>query len=178
MTGGAARVAIKPNSKKARIANASEKQLKVQKAQLRQMKKGSTASDFAELANTNPRIAAWSFIIVVGLIFVVFAVSYPILWLCVVLVAVVVAIVKIQGRAKSKKLDEHLAMKAAANHARMASVGSGPNIQDAPTRPAVVQDTNQSNAAERLRKLNELYEAGLLTDDEFATKRASVIDGL
>lgn len=40
------------------------------------------------------------------------------------------------------------------------------------------QDGTADSAVSRMRKLNELHEAGLISDDEFARKRTDIIDGI
>jgi hypothetical protein len=44
--------------------------------------------------------------------------------------------------------------------------------------PPAAQNAGHGDAGEQLRQLNELHEAGLLTDDEFASKRAAVVNKL
>lgn len=44
-----------------------------------------------------------------------------------------------------------------------------------PLPPAVAPPSPNSSAAARLEKLNELKASGLITDDEFATKRAAIL---
>jgi hypothetical protein len=48
----------------------------------------------------------------------------------------------------------------------------------APTPSETTSVEAPDDLAARLRKLIELHDAGLLTDDEFATKRAAIIDRL
>jgi hypothetical protein len=177
MTGGAARVAIKPNSKKARTANASEKQLKVQRAQLRQMKKGSTAADIEYLANADPSTVKWAMIIVFGLIYLVLAFTYPVLWIVLVLIIGVTILSKHHAKRVNRSrlctaatLEQHCLEREAQK--------KGSNLQATLARPPTAQDRGHGDVAERLRQLNELHEAGLLTDDEFASKRAGVVDTL
>ena len=44
--------------------------------------------------------------------------------------------------------------------------------------PTAGQTAPEANPAERLKKLGELHQSGLLTDEEFAAKRAAIVEKL
>jgi hypothetical protein len=48
----------------------------------------------------------------------------------------------------------------------------------APAEAAAARETSGATLADRLRSLNELREAGLVTDAEFASMRAALLDKL
>lgn len=52
-----------------------------------------------------------------------------------------------------------------------------PCTNDAPS-PATAPAATELDPAEQLKKLADLHESGQLTDEEFATKRAALIDKL
>lgn len=51
-------------------------------------------------------------------------------------------------------------------------------LDEALAQHAQLPATTEADPAERLRKLTELHQGGLLTDEEFATKRAAIVDQL
>ena len=58
---------------------------------------------------------------------------------------------------------------------KMQAALSEVNFRDAPQRRPTA---NKSSAAERLAKLKELKDAGLLTDREYEEKRREILDSL
>ena len=57
----------------------------------------------------------------------------------------------------------------------------GEQTEDAPARTtptAVPEQAAASDPAEQLKKLADLHQSGLLTDEEFAAKRAALVDKL
>jgi hypothetical protein len=187
MTGGVARVAIKPNSKKARTANASEKQLKVQKAQLRQMKKGSTAANIDYIANADPSSVKWAMGLVFGVIYLVLALTYPVLWLGVALAIVLVIGTKWNKHSSAKKNEGKLTAEIIQQHREdRIRDGQPPNDPVAPARsptpivegPPVYWQATASgipSKADELMKFDALRQSGVLSQEEFDAEKAKLL---
>jgi hypothetical protein len=61
-----------------------------------------------------------------------------------------------------------------------ADTASQPQPEQAPSRATTetAKETTAASLADRLKSLNELREAGLVTDAEFASMRAALLDQL
>lgn len=139
-TGGVARAAIKPNSKKERTANAAEKALKLQKAEAKR------ARSAERLASLQQAKAARS------------------------------------GRtaAPVEVSPDHVCeMCGKRGHDRSFHVPGAYRPSTAASKPAAPQAAPSAakpvDSIEQLRQLGNLRDAGVLTDEEFAAKKAEIL---